>query len=249
MGLAGARRDCGAAHRAHGWARELPAAIVCGASTPEAWTWTGTLGEVGAADAAGGRAGRAGRRRGDVQVRDALSTASAGARDEARDRRGEVWPSLMIPRRSGARVSTSPTSATSTSSSTCSASSSAGEISPEDWRRFRLVRGTYGQRQDNVQMLRIKIPQGILDRLADAGAGRRGAALLARLLPRHDASEHPVPLRAAQRSSKPSMRELADEGPDDARSVRQLGAQHHRLPVRRDVARARSSTSRRMPRR
>src|SRR5262245_17186982 len=37
-----------------------------------------------------------------------------------------------------------------------------GEISPEAWRRFRLVRGTYGQRQDNVQMLRIKIPQGIL---------------------------------------------------------------------------------------
>jgi len=37
-----------------------------------------------------------------------------------------------------------------------------GEISPEDWRRFRLVRGTYGQRQDNVQMMRIKIPQGIV---------------------------------------------------------------------------------------
>ena len=37
-----------------------------------------------------------------------------------------------------------------------------GEITPEAWRRFRLVRGTYGQRQDNVQMLRIKIPQGIL---------------------------------------------------------------------------------------
>ena len=37
-----------------------------------------------------------------------------------------------------------------------------GEISPEDWRKFRLVRGTYGQRQDGVQMLRIKIPQGIL---------------------------------------------------------------------------------------
>jgi sulfite reductase (NADPH) hemoprotein beta-component len=37
-----------------------------------------------------------------------------------------------------------------------------GEIAPEDWRRFRLVRGTYGQRQDDVQMLRIKIPQGIL---------------------------------------------------------------------------------------
>ena len=37
-----------------------------------------------------------------------------------------------------------------------------GEISAEDWRKFRLVRGTYGQRQDGVQMLRVKVPQGIL---------------------------------------------------------------------------------------
>jgi sulfite reductase beta subunit-like hemoprotein len=37
-----------------------------------------------------------------------------------------------------------------------------GEISAEAWRKFRLVRGTYGQRQDDVQMLRVKIPQGIL---------------------------------------------------------------------------------------
>jgi sulfite reductase beta subunit-like hemoprotein len=36
-----------------------------------------------------------------------------------------------------------------------------GEISPDDWRRFRLLRGTYGQRQDGVQMMRIKVPQGI----------------------------------------------------------------------------------------
>src|SRR5262245_32314941 len=39
-----------------------------------------------------------------------------------------------------------------------------GEISPEDWRRFRLVRGTYGQRQpDGIQMLRVKIPQGVIN--------------------------------------------------------------------------------------
>src|SRR3954466_8575504 len=38
-----------------------------------------------------------------------------------------------------------------------------GELSPDDWRRFRLLRGTYGQRQDDVQMLRIKIPQGIVN--------------------------------------------------------------------------------------
>jgi sulfite reductase beta subunit-like hemoprotein len=37
-----------------------------------------------------------------------------------------------------------------------------GEISPEAWRKFRLVRGTYGQRQDDSQMLRVKIPQGVL---------------------------------------------------------------------------------------
>jgi sulfite reductase (NADPH) hemoprotein beta-component len=39
-----------------------------------------------------------------------------------------------------------------------------GELTPDEWRAFRLVRGTYGQRQaGDAQMLRIKIPQGILD--------------------------------------------------------------------------------------
>ena len=48
-----------------------------------------------------------------------------------------------------------------------------GEITPDQWRQFRLVRGTYGQRQSaDAQMMRIKIPQGILtaeqlDALAD----------------------------------------------------------------------------------
>jgi sulfite reductase beta subunit-like hemoprotein len=35
-----------------------------------------------------------------------------------------------------------------------------GELGPDQWRSFRLLRGTYGQRQDGVQMIRIKIPQG-----------------------------------------------------------------------------------------
>ena len=39
-----------------------------------------------------------------------------------------------------------------------------GEIGPDEWRAFRLVRGTYGQRQDgDVHMLRVKVPQGVLD--------------------------------------------------------------------------------------
>src|SRR6266545_7059775 len=38
-----------------------------------------------------------------------------------------------------------------------------GELTPDQWRQFRLVRGTYGQRQTaDAQMLRVKIPQGVL---------------------------------------------------------------------------------------
>ena len=50
-----------------------------------------------------------------------------------------------------------------------------GEITPDQWRAFRLVRGTYGQRQPEGQMIRVKIPQGVLDGDAARGAGRRGA--------------------------------------------------------------------------
>ncbi len=41
-----------------------------------------------------------------------------------------------------------------------------GELTPDQWRAFRLVRGVYGQRQDDVQMFRIKVPQGILSAAA-----------------------------------------------------------------------------------
>jgi len=38
-----------------------------------------------------------------------------------------------------------------------------GELTPDQWRAFRLVRGLYGQRQSgDVQMMRVKIPQGVL---------------------------------------------------------------------------------------
>src|SRR5215472_3408923 len=49
-----------------------------------------------------------------------------------------------------------------------------GELTADQWRQFRLVRGTYGQRQaEDAQMLRVKIPQGVLtgaqlEALADA---------------------------------------------------------------------------------
>jgi len=37
-----------------------------------------------------------------------------------------------------------------------------GEINSEQYRQFRLSRGIYGQRQDGVNMVRVKIPQGVL---------------------------------------------------------------------------------------
>jgi hypothetical protein len=33
-----------------------------------------------------------------------------------------------------------------------------GELTADQWRAFRLVRGTYGQRQDDVSMLRVGRP-------------------------------------------------------------------------------------------
>src|SRR5262245_25648818 len=39
-----------------------------------------------------------------------------------------------------------------------------GEIGPDAFRAFRLVRGVYGQRQEGEQMLRVKIPFGRLAR-------------------------------------------------------------------------------------
>ena len=51
-----------------------------------------------------------------------------------------------------------------------------GELTPDQWRAFRLVRGTYGQRQTaDAQMLRVKVPQGVLtsDQLYRVGRGGR----------------------------------------------------------------------------
>jgi sulfite reductase (NADPH) hemoprotein beta-component len=47
-----------------------------------------------------------------------------------------------------------------------------GQLSPDDWRSFRLLNGVYGQRQDGVMMIRAKLPGGFvtpaqLEALAD----------------------------------------------------------------------------------
>src|SRR5262245_24072750 len=50
-----------------------------------------------------------------------------------------------------------------------------GEIGADEFRTFRLTRGIYGQRQDDVQMIRVKIPQGVLN-----GEQLRALAVVAR---------------------------------------------------------------------
>jgi siroheme synthase len=83
MGLA-ARGTLADALLGHGWAPDTCAAIVCDASTPAEWIWTGTLSALGAATPPVGAAGVL--VFGDVvKVRGALGAAArprAGADDD-----------------------------------------------------------------------------------------------------------------------------------------------------------------------
>ena len=45
---------------ARGWSRETPAAVIVGATTPQSWQWTGTLGALGAAEIPAASAGAPG---------------------------------------------------------------------------------------------------------------------------------------------------------------------------------------------
>ena len=87
-----------------------------------------------------------------------------------------------------------------------------GEISPDEWRRFRLLRGTYGQRQDaDAQMLRVKIPQGIIDAAqldALADVAERYSRGFGHISTRQNMQFHFVPLHDAELA----MRHLADAG-------------------------------------
>ena len=87
-----------------------------------------------------------------------------------------------------------------------------GEITPEQWRVFRLVRGTYGQRQaDDAQMIRVKIPQGVLTaaQLATvADVAERYSRGFGHITTRQNIQLHFVKLHDAE----PAMRALAASG-------------------------------------
>jgi sulfite reductase (NADPH) hemoprotein beta-component len=87
-----------------------------------------------------------------------------------------------------------------------------GTLTPDAWRRFRLVRGTYGQRQpEDVHMVRVKIPQGVLTSaqlrvLADVSA--RYSRGFGHVTTRQNVQFHFVPLHNVELI----MRELAAAG-------------------------------------
>ena len=86
-----------------------------------------------------------------------------------------------------------------------------GEMAPDVWRRFRLVRGTYGQRQDGVQMMRVKAPQGIVSSpqmRAFAGVASRYSRGFCHITTRQNIQFHFVLLKNVEAA----MRELAEEG-------------------------------------
>jgi sulfite reductase beta subunit-like hemoprotein len=88
----------------------------------------------------------------------------------------------------------------------------AGQLSPDAWRRFRLVRGTYGQRQpDDVNMVRVKIPQGVLTGVqlrALAGVAARYSRGFGHVTTRQNMQFHFVRLHDVELI----MRDLADVG-------------------------------------
>jgi sulfite reductase beta subunit-like hemoprotein len=87
-----------------------------------------------------------------------------------------------------------------------------GEITADQWRAYRLVRGTYGQRQaEDAQMLRVKIPQGLLTAAqlhALADVGERYSRGFGHITTRQNVQFHFVRLHDVE----PALRLLADEG-------------------------------------
>ena len=87
-----------------------------------------------------------------------------------------------------------------------------GEITPDQWRSFRLLRGTYGQRQSyDASMLRVKIPQGVIaaDQLdAVAEVADRYSRRFGHITTRQNIQLHFVKLHDAE----PAMRRLAEVG-------------------------------------
>lgn len=87
-----------------------------------------------------------------------------------------------------------------------------GELTADQWRAFRLVRGTYGQRQSyDASMLRVKVPQGTLDKAqlyALAAAGEKYSRTFGHITTRQNIQFHFIKLHDIEHA----MRDLAAAG-------------------------------------
>jgi sulfite reductase beta subunit-like hemoprotein len=86
-----------------------------------------------------------------------------------------------------------------------------GQLSPDDWKSFRLLNGVYGQRQDGFMMVRAKLPGGIvtplqLHALADVAETAGGGKC--HVTTRQNVQYHFVPMASAEAA----LHRLADAG-------------------------------------
>ncbi len=108
-----------------------------------------------------------------------------------------------------------------------------GELAEDQFIGFRLKQGVYGQRQPDVQMIRVKLPfGGVTPEQMEVFGQRRRALRAAQQGPRHDPPEHPDPPRAAARHREAAARDRRDRALL-ARGLRQHDPQRHRRPLGR----------------
>ena len=111
----------------------------------------------------------------------------------------------------------------------------AGQITEGDFRPFRLKHGIYGQRQAGVQMVRCKIPTGMLTVAPDRAAGSRRRRVRRRQVPPHHPAEYSISLRAAGPYGRPDALARRCRA-DQSRGLLQHGAQRDHLPLGRSRA-------------
>jgi len=86
-----------------------------------------------------------------------------------------------------------------------------GELTPDEWRSFRLLNGVYGQRQEGVYMVRAKLPAGIAtpaQLIALADVADRYARGIGHVTTRQNVQYHFV----AESEADDALRLLADSG-------------------------------------
>ena len=113
----------------------------------------------------------------------------------------------------------------------------AGDTAEDEFIGFRLKQGVYGQRQADVQMIRVKLPfGGITPEQMETFADVDRAVRAAEQGPHHDAAEHPDPPRAAARRRRADPRDLRRRALQP-RGLRQHRPQRDRRPVGRRLPR------------